>query len=76
MTTSIEACVALLLGLITWELSRASYKAPGTNSDPSVIVELSAGVVAVAVNGPKMGQAARNVLWRKEGGKWQPPCRT
>ena len=49
MTTSTEAWIALLLSLIAWELLRASYKTPRTNSDLSVIVDLSAGVVAVAV---------------------------
>jgi hypothetical protein len=44
-----EAWVALLLSLIVWELLRASYKTSRPNSELSVIVDLSAGVGAVAV---------------------------
>jgi hypothetical protein len=49
LTTLIEAWFALLLSLIEWELLRASYKTPRPNSDLSVIVDLSAGVVAVTL---------------------------
>jgi hypothetical protein len=49
LTILIETCVALLLSFIVWELLRASYKTSKPHSELSVIVDLSAGVVAVAV---------------------------
>jgi hypothetical protein len=39
----------LLLSLVAWKLLRASHKTSRPNSDLSVIVDLSTGVIAVAV---------------------------
>jgi hypothetical protein len=49
LTTLIQALIALSLSLIAWAVLRASYKSPRPNSDLSVVVDLIAGVVAVAV---------------------------
>ena len=49
MTILTEAWIALLLSPITWALLRASYKTSRPKSELSVIVDLSAGVVTVAV---------------------------
>jgi hypothetical protein len=49
LTILTDAWVALLLSLVAWKLLRASHKTSRPNSDLSVIVDLSTGVIAVAV---------------------------